>query len=170
MTTYIALLRAVNVGGFGQLAMADLRALAQAVGLLEARTHIASGNLLFQSAWDEARVKAALEERLREFTGRPVGVLVRSAGQMARVLAANPFPQAPGDKVAVIFLDQAVSPASLEGLTGRAAGEEVALGQRELYVHYPGGMGRSRLRIPAAQAGTARNINTVAKLAALAQG
>ena len=68
-----------------------------------------------------------------------------------------------------IFLDHAPAPDALKNVKGQA-NEEMQLGAREIYVHYPDGMGRSKLRIPAAGDGTARNMNTVAKLAAMATG
>jgi uncharacterized protein (DUF1697 family) len=85
---------------------------------------------------------------------------------MAEVLARNPFPDAPGNRVMAIFLD---APGTLDGITGQAPGEHIQLGQREIYVHYGSGMATTRLRIPAAAAGTARNMNTVARLADMAK-
>ena len=167
MTATIALLRAVNVGGTGKLPMAELKAIADELGLANARTYIASGNLLFDTDLPEVRVKAMLEERLEAYAGKPVGVLVRSGAEMARVATANPFADAPGNRVVAIFLDQAPPPGALDEVRG-LKDERIALGAREIYVHYGDGMADSRLVIPAAKAGTARNMNTVAKLASLA--
>jgi len=169
MQVYVALLRAVNVGGTGKLPMADLRAMAEACGLDRPRTYIASGNLLFRSAMAEAALRAALEARLLAYAGKRVGVLVRSAAEIAAVAAANPFPDAPGNRVMAIFLHEPVTPATLKGMVGETADEAVALGRREIYVHYAAGQGDSKLRIPAARDGTARNLNTVTKLAELAR-
>lgn len=167
MNAYVALLRAVNVGGTGKLPMGDLKGLCEASGFLRVRTYIASGNVVFASPKPEARVKAELEAALEAYAGKPVGVLVRDAAEMAAVLAANPFPDAPPSKTVAIFLDGPPPPDAIERATGRA-GEEIGLGAREIYVHYGDGMGRSRLKIPAALAGTARNMNTVATLADMA--
>jgi uncharacterized protein (DUF1697 family) len=169
MTAFIALLRAVNVGGTGKLPMGDLKSLCEGAGFKAVRTYIASGNVVFESENAEAEVKAALEESLREHAGRPVGVLVRTASEMADVLTRNPFPEAAPNRTVAIFLDGPPAPDALENLMGRQ-GEELRLGKREIYVHYGDGMGRSKLRIPAAKDGTARNMNTVAKLAAMAAG
>jgi len=169
MKSFVALLRAVNVGGTGKIAMTDLKALCEKTGGTEVRTYIASGNLVFKSGQSEAQIKAALEKRLHAFVGKPVAVLVRTADEMVKVAAANPFPTAPGNRVMAIFLDQAPPKDTLKTVTGQAAGEEVRLGKREIYVRYDAGMGQSKLRIPAAKEGTARNMNTVAKLAAMAQ-
>ena len=167
MTATIALLRAVNVGGTGKLPMAELKAIADELGLANARTYIASGNLLLDTDLPEVRVKAMLEERLEAYAGKPVGVLVRSGAEMARVATANPFADAPGNRVVAIFLDQAPPLGALDEVRGQKD-ERIALGAREIYVHYGDGMADSRLVIPAAKAGTARNMNTVAKLASLA--
>jgi len=164
----IALLRAVNVGGTGKLPMSELKAMAEQLGLANARTYIASGNLLFDAAGlTEAAVKARLEKRLAEYAGKPVGVLVRSAAEMAGVVADNPFASEPGNRVVAIFLDEAPPRSALSNHKG-LADERIALGRREIYVHYPAGQGTSQLTIPAAKAGTARNMNTVMKLAELA--
>ena len=167
MTAYVALLRAVNVGGTGKLAMADLKAFCEALGFSAVRTYIASGNVLFESGKSESAVKAALEQRLAEYAGKPVGVLVRTAAEMAMVAQRNPFTQAAPNRVVAIFLD-APPPADALANVSRKQDEELALGTREIYVHYGEGMADSRLMIPAAKIGTARNMNTVAKLASLA--
>jgi uncharacterized protein (DUF1697 family) len=167
MTIFVALLRAVNVGGTGKLPMADLQALCSAAGFANVRTYIASGNVVFASSLSEPRVKAALEAGLRDYAGKPVGVVVRSAAEMAAVLAANPFPKAAPNRVVAIFLDDPPPPDVMKNAAGQTT-EEVRPGKREIYVHYPGGMADSKLRIPAARAGTARNMNTVAKLADMA--
>ena len=91
MKTYVALLRAVNVGGTGKLPMSTLKQMCEEVGLKQVRTYIASGNIVFKSDTEEAEIKSALEGRLQAYAGKPVGVLVRSAGEMAAVLARNPF-------------------------------------------------------------------------------
>jgi uncharacterized protein (DUF1697 family) len=165
--TWIALLRAVNVGGTGKLPMAELREMCEAAGFAAVRTYIASGNVVFASAGTEKQVQAELEARLERYAGKPVGVVVRSAAEMAAVLAANPYAKAPPNRVVAIFLQQPPPADALKAATGRKD-EELALGKREIYVHYGDGMADSKLKIPAAKAGTARNINTIAKLAQMA--
>ncbi|QCK86102.1 DUF1697 domain-containing protein [Phreatobacter aquaticus] len=167
MTSFVALLRAVNVGGTGKLPMADLKAMAEAAGLQRVSTYIASGNLLFHSPLGEADVKALIEARLADHAGRPVGVMVRTAAEMAAVLAANPFAHEAPNRTVAIFLD-GPPPADAIAKARLRRDEAIALGRREIYVHYGEGMGQSKLVIPAAAAGTARNMNTVAKLAELA--
>jgi uncharacterized protein (DUF1697 family) len=169
MTSYVALLRAVNVGGTGKLPMTELKAMCEAAGFAHVATYIASGNVVFTSGKSETAVKTELEARLAAYAGKPVGVCVRTAEEMAQVLAANPFADAPGNRAVAIFLDAAPPKDAAEKAVGRADDEVIALGKREIYVRYgEAGQGNSKLRIPAAKTGTARNLNTVAKLAEMA--
>lgn len=167
MKAFIALLRAVNVGGTGKLPMTELKSMCEAAGFKSVRTYIASGNVVFQSAKTEAQVKAVLEAALAAYAGKPVGVLVRTAAEMAAVLANNPFSQMPGNRTVAIFLDKAPPVDALKAISGQA-NEQPRLGLREIYVYYPEGQGDSKLKIPAAKNGTARNMNTVANLAEMA--
>jgi uncharacterized protein (DUF1697 family) len=167
LTRYVALLRAVNVGGTGALPMAKLKAMCIDAGFTGVETYIASGNVIFDSKAAAARVKAELEARLLAHAKKPVGVLIRTAAEMANVLKANPFRKNEPKYTHVVFLDARPPRDALDHAVG-ASGETMALGKREIFIQYPDGAGRSRLRIPAAKAGTARNLNTVAKLAALA--
>ncbi len=167
MTRYVALLRAVNVGGTGALPMTELKAMCVAAGFTRVQTYIASGNVIFDSKAAAARVKAELEARLLAYAKKPVGVMVRTAAEMAGILKANPFRKSEPKYTYVLFLDAPPPRDALDHAVG-VTGEKMALGKREIFVHYPDGMGRSRLRIPAAKAGTARNLNTVARLAELA--
>ena len=168
MNTWIVLLRAVNVGGTGKLPMAGLRAMCAAIGFADVRTYIASGNVVLRSAHGEQQVKALLEDGLARHAGKPVGVLVRAAEEMAAVLAANPFPEAAPNRNVVVFLD-APPPSDALATVSHRNGEGIALGKREIHIHYGDGMADSKLRIPAAKNGTARNMNTVARLVAMAQ-
>lgn len=167
MQTYIALLRAVNVGGTGRLPMADLQAMCGDAGFTKVRTYIASGNVVFQSALTPKKVKSALEGRLLAYAGKPVGVAVRTADEMAAVIKQNPFADLAPDRTVAIFLDDAPPRDALAHAVG-VRDEQTRLGAREIYVHYGAGMGTSKLKIPAAKAGTARNINTITRLAAMA--
>lgn len=167
MAAFVALLRAVNVGGTGKLPMSELKAMCEELGFGSVRTYIASGNVVFTSRNSETAIKSALEKRLAVYAGKPVGVAVRSAAEMAKVLANNPFPKAAPKRTVAIFLDDKPPKDALAGIRGQKD-EEIKLGHREIYVHYGDGMGQSKLVIPAAKAGTARNINTIATLAQMA--
>jgi uncharacterized protein (DUF1697 family) len=168
MAGYVALLRAVNVGGTGILPMKELRALCVELGLENVRTYIQSGNVLFDSQLSEPALMRKLEQAIAEKTGRPVGVLVRTAVALRNILDANPFQDAKPAQVGVVFLPKAVPTKVLDGLVipGR---EVVRMIGREVFVHYPDGMGRSRLKLPFAADGTTRNLNTVAKLLGMAE-
>ena len=167
MGAFVALLRAVNVGGTGKLPMSELKAMCEELGFCGVRTYIASGNVVFTSRKSDTAIKTALERRLEAYAGTPVGVLVRSAAELARVLAENPFPKAAPNRTVAIFLDRAPPADALASIRGRK-NEELQLGRREIYVHYGEGMAASKLVIPAAKTGTARNMNTIATLAKMA--
>jgi uncharacterized protein (DUF1697 family) len=167
MGSFVALLRAINVGGTGKLPMSDLRAICEELGFEAVRTFIASGNVVFTSRKSEAAIKTALEKRLQTYAGKPVGVLVRSAAEMAQVLSDNPFQKAAPNRTMAVFLDRAPPADTLAGVRGRR-NEELGLGRREIYILYDQGMGTSKLVVPAAKTGTARNMNTVATLAKMA--
>lgn len=166
MTVYVALLRAVNVGGTGLLPMKELAALCVDLGFDNVRTYIQSGNVVFASPLSACEVKAELERALAGKMGARVDVLVRTAAALRSTLDANPFPDAQPAQVGVMFLSEAAPPDVLEGLAipGR---EEVRLANREIFIHYPDGMGRSKLKLPSVAVGTTRNLNTVAKLVAM---
>jgi uncharacterized protein (DUF1697 family) len=167
MATWIALLRAVNVGGHGKLPMAALRDICAEAGFSDIRTQGASGNAVFATDLPPDAIAAALAVRLEAFAGKPVGVILRTGAEMTAVLAANPFPAAAPKFIQTFFLPGPPPGDTLDAVRGRSD-EELRLGAREIYVHYPSGQGRSKLVIPAAREGTARNMNTIARLAEMA--
>ncbi len=167
MNAYVALLRAVNVGGTGKLSMTQLKAMCEAAGFLAVRTYIASGNVVFRSSKTEAQVKAALEAALSAYAGKPLGVMVRTAAELTAVVADNPFFKMPGNRTVAYFLDAKPSADALQTVTNQTR-EQLRLGVREIYAYYPDGIGDTKLKIPAAKHGTARNMNTIAKLAEMA--
>ena len=93
MTRYIALVRAVNVGGTAKLPMAQLKAMYGDAGFTHVETYIASGNVVFESKAAPARVQAELERRLHAYVGKPVGVVVRSAAEMRAALDSQSVSQ-----------------------------------------------------------------------------
>jgi uncharacterized protein (DUF1697 family) len=164
LTAWVALLRAVNVGGTGKLPMAELKALCERLGFAAVQTYIASGNVVFNSDLDEGAVRTAIEDAIEARFGARIAVVVRSGAELARVLADNPFPEAAGNRLLVLFTD---AEPSIEGLRHQQD-EQLAVGRREIFIHYGEGMGQSKLLVPAAKSGTMRNLNTVAKLAEMA--
>lgn len=169
MTAYVALLRAVNVGGTGKLPMSDLRAMAAGLGFANVRTFIASGNLLFDSDLDEGAVKAALEARLEAYAGKRVPVLVRSAAQLAAVAAVDPFPDAHGSRHMVFFYDAQPAADLIAGCRD-LNGERLALGVRELYVDCGDGIRFTKLKIPGKEDRTGRNMNSVKRMVGIMGG
>jgi len=166
MTVFVAFLRAVNVGGTGRLPMSDLRAMCNELGLADVQTYIASGNLAFSSDESKVSVKTALEEKLRDYVGKDDGVFIRTASELLTRLDKNPYPDRDPKYTVAIFLDRMPPKDALDKATGRND-EDMQLGAQEIYVHFGSGMGRSKLKIPAAKDGTARNMNTIRKMVTL---
>lgn len=166
MTIWVALLRGVNVGGTGKIEMARLREAVSAAGFGSVSSYIASGNLVFTGPADAGEVLGKLTKAIfGEFGGCP-DIILRTDEEIAAVLARNPFPEAAGNRVIVVFTDGAAEVGELRHQTD----EQVIAGQREVFVYYPSGQGQSKLVVTAAKHGTGRNINTVTKLAAMAAG
>ncbi len=167
MTVYVALLRAINVGGTGKLPMADLKAICEALGFADVTTFIQSGNVLFRSDLGAADVERLLDEALGKALGKKPGVMLRSRKELDAVVANAPFPDAKPNYLLVSFLPEAAPRNALDGMVA-PDGEEAVVAGREIYVHFPIGAGKSKLKLAALKPGTARNMNTVRKLAEMA--
>ncbi|MBY3175485.1 DUF1697 domain-containing protein [Rhizobium leguminosarum] len=167
MPVYIALLRAVNVGGTGSLPMAELKAICEGLGFSDVKTYIQSGNVLFRSDEAEKTVGERLDEALSKTMGKRPGVMVRSRKELDGIVADAPSPDAKPNFLLVYFLPEKPPGNALEKMVA-PDGEEAKLAGREIYVHYPNGSGRSKLKLPALKPGTSRNLNTVRKLAEMA--
>lgn len=179
MPAYIALLRAINVGGHSKVAMADLRAFVAGLGFEDAQTLLQTGNLVFRGG---ARSGAALERLLETEAKKRLDLqtdfLVRTAQEWTLVVARNPFREQakrdPGHLV-VQFLKDAPRASDTKALQDAIQGPELVRAEgKHLYVVYPAGIGRSRLTNKLIEGklgtrGTGRNWNTVLKLAALAE-
>jgi uncharacterized protein (DUF1697 family) len=148
--------------------MSDLRQLCQGCGFEDVATYIQSGNVVFRSKLSEAVAKKTLEQTLAKKMGKPFGVLLRSGSDLSSVVGNNPFPGASPNQLLIVFLDDPPPADSLETIVipGR---EELLLRGREIFIHFPDGMGTSKLKIPFQKIGTMRNLNTAKKLAAMAQ-
>nr|WP_222611171.1 DUF1697 domain-containing protein [Undibacterium sp. LX40W] len=164
----VAFLRAVNVGGTGKLPMSDLKAMCEELGFESVKTYIASGNVLFQSPLNEDVCKRKLEQRLSQYAGKNVDVFIRTPQELRSLLNHNPFQQEAGNRTVAILIDQDLNQTDLAGCKHQAQ-EKIALGERAVYVFYGEGMAASKLVIPAAKHGTARNINTMTKLCEMAR-
>jgi|HubBroStandDraft_6_1064221.scaffolds.fasta_scaffold07175_9 uncharacterized protein (DUF1697 family) len=175
----IALLRAVNVGGTKKVAMADLRAFAIALGLVDAQTLLHSGNLVFTHADKPEDLETLLEREAAKRLGLITDFFVRTAKEWDAVITGNPFPdEASRDpaRLMVMPLKKAPAAAAVKALAAAIQGPEriCAIGD-SLYASYPEGTGNSKLTIRLIESkldtrGTARNWNTTLKLAALAGG
>jgi uncharacterized protein (DUF1697 family) len=179
MPTYVALLRGINLGARNRVAMADLRHLLQELGYQGVRTHLQSGNAVFSTTTrSAAAVQKAVEGAIADRLDMEVRVIVRSAAQLAKVVAADPL----GDRVTdparymVVFLDKAVSQGAVADIDPSSyQPEQFAVVGKELYLWLPDGSHASRLaQVMAARklggAGTMRNWRTVTKLAEMAGG
>jgi uncharacterized protein (DUF1697 family) len=178
MAVFVALLRAVNVGGTGKLPMQDLRAACEGAGFRRVSTYIASGNVVLETDKSATAVKRLIRELLRDQFGLTKNhVLVRTPGQLARVIARNPFVAAAAERpnlLMVNFLDGLPPPAAAGALAAYDGPERLHLAGDHLYVDYAEGVARSKLtpafldkalRVPA----TSRNWNTTNKLLDMAR-
>jgi uncharacterized protein (DUF1697 family) len=174
---YVALLRGVNVGGKGRLAMADLRAVLAELGFRGISTLLQSGNAAFTAAGDSAPtdLAIAIAGGLLSECGLATRVVIRTPAEIQAVIAANPFPEAVSapKTLHVAFLEEDVDPVRLAALPAdRYVPDEIRNGDRVLYLHLPNGAGRSRLALEFERklgiVGTARNWNTVTGLLVLA--
>ena len=176
MPTWVALLRAVNVGGRNKVPMADLRRVVEALPATDVRTYVQSGNVVFRSpVRSEPALVDALAAALRDAFGFAIGVIVRDAAGLAAALAGNPLLGEGRDAthLALTFLSATPTVGTLAPGIQRLGDEEYALVGRELYLYAPDGLGRSKLGPVLAERklgvrGTTRNWRSVTALAALA--
>ena len=119
------------------------------------RTYIASGNVVFESALPESAMKQQLQRRLLAYAGKPVGVMVRTAKEMAEVLARNPFPNAPANRTMAIFLDAAPPPDALESVSGAVDRGGRSWAAERSTCSTARRWRAAKLKIPAAKNGTA---------------
>ncbi|HZS62199.1 MAG TPA: DUF1697 domain-containing protein [Gemmatimonadaceae bacterium] len=162
---YVAFLRGINLGSRRSVAMADLRAFAEALAFTRVSTLLNSGNLVFETTGKSgAQLERLLEAECEKYLGLRTEFYVRNATELSTLIKENPFPvEAKKDpsRLVVIFLKQTLAATSVV-IPGR---ERVRVTGRHAFVYYPDGQGRSKLKLPGD--GTARNWNTVTKLAML---
>ncbi|HEY8981698.1 MAG TPA: DUF1697 domain-containing protein [Streptomyces sp.] len=177
-TTYAALLRGINVGGHRKLPMADLRTLMEGLGHDAVRTHLQSGQAVFTASdGDETSLAAELEAAVEKRFGFTVDVIVRDHAYLKAIVDDCPFPAADlqPKQLHVTYFSAPVTPDRFAEIDQQARlPEEFRLGDRALYLYAPDGLGRSKLaeqlarpRLTKGLIATARNWNTVVKLAEL---
>jgi uncharacterized protein (DUF1697 family) len=178
MPAYIALLKGVNVGG-NPLKMDWLRQTCEELGLRQVQTYLQSGNLVFSTTLPATKLAAVLKTKIDAQTVRPVPVVIRTAAEMGRIAAANPFLEKKGvalDKLHVTFLGQSpVKPdtARLDRLAGQR--DQYHLAGKEIYLHCPINYGETKLSNAALEkalgvSATTRNWATINALIALSAG
>jgi uncharacterized protein (DUF1697 family) len=180
MTTHVALVRAINVGGRNRISMSDLRALLTELGLANVRTVLQTGNVVFDSRGrSPEELERLLERAAADRLGLDTVFVVRTAREWQELVSANPFPaEAETDPAHLVVMPLKETPDRdrLSDLAATIVGREVVRScGRQLYIVYPDGIGRSRLTSAVierrlATQGTARNWNTALKLASLAAG
>ncbi len=188
MATHVALLRGINVGGNNKIAMADLRAVVASLGHTDVATHLQSGNVVFTArgagaARDEGTtaLAAELEQAIARDCGIRPRVVVLSREELGQVVRDNPYRAEPNPKyVHAVFFGAQPGPAVMERIVAaerqvaaKGGRDEVTVVGRTLFLHTPGGYGRSELAAQlnrasgGAATGTARNWSTVTALLAL---
>ncbi|MGQ0632820.1 MAG: DUF1697 domain-containing protein [Sporichthyaceae bacterium] len=184
-TVMVALLRGVNVGGASKVAMADVRAVTESCGFRHVRSYVQSGNLIFaaQAPATPRSVEQRLAQALAEQTSVAPAVLVRTHAELQAVVAANPFADrgAGPTQLHVVFLAQRLTAAAMSLDADEFTPEEFSIAGREIYLHLPGGAGRSKLAVALtkgltragggdrAASGTMRNWRTVTTLLEMAE-
>jgi len=178
MTTMIALLRGVNVGGHNMIKMDSLRALCESLGHCDVQTYVQSGNVIFRTKErDITKIARKVEDAIEKKHGFRPDVVLRTTAEMREVIARNPFAKRKGiepGKLIVTFLDSeppAEAKVAVQAL--KPDPEEIRMNGRELYIYFPNGSGRSKLVPLLSRAlknkGTGRNWNTVVKLLEMAE-
>ncbi|QGZ95472.1 hypothetical protein DSM104635_02321 [Terricaulis silvestris] len=149
--------------------MSELREVCEAAGFSNVRTLIASGNLVLNAKFTGAKLEAKLEKVILAGLELKTDVFVRDADQLDAVIDANPFKaftKTNPNFLVVNFMRSSATKAELEAMENTAlTGEEIRQGKDCLYIKFPQGQGVSKLKMP--KSGTARNWNTVTKLAAM---
>jgi uncharacterized protein (DUF1697 family) len=171
MNTWIAFLRAINVGGNNLIKMSDLRDLLTGLGLEDVKTHLQSGNAVFNSrSKDRTKLSQEISAAVHKAHGHRPDVILRTPDELRRALDRVPFdPSANPSLVLINFLADPADPEGAKELAAYEGPETVVVHGSEVYIHYPEWMGRSKLnRVPMEKLlgtrGTARNLNTARKM------
>jgi uncharacterized protein (DUF1697 family) len=168
MAKHVALLRGINVGGHRKVPMAELREMAEQLGLADVRTYVASGNLVFGSDEKEAALEQRLERAIAQRFGFPVDVIARSAAEWSAYVRANPMAaesRSHPNRVMMVIGKDAPKKADVDALAKRAsANERVVLAGNAIWIWFGDGAGRSKLGTGPKGVWTNRNWRTVLTL------
>ena len=181
MPTYVILLRAVNVGGYGKLPMVEFRKTLSKLGYENVETYIQSGNAVIDAKVSASKVAEAIAAALEKKTGAPAGVIVRTHDELDRLIHENPFAAeaVDGTKVHVAFLSGPAGPQAGEALERIVTKypnrrDRYHLAGNHIYFHLPDGAAETKFTGKALDnsigaIGTGRNWNTVLKLHAMSK-
>jgi uncharacterized protein (DUF1697 family) len=174
MTTYISLLRGVNVGGKNRIKMDELAKLYESMGYSRVRTYIQSGNVLFDSAdMDTGRLQREIEGKIMSVLGLDVRVLIRTRDELRDVIGRNPFGREYIDQLYVAFLSAATGNPPMDALDKlKDEREHFVISGKEIFIYYYNGAGTTKFSNAALEkklgaVSTMRNWNTVNQLAAM---
>lgn len=179
MSSYVALIRGINVGSHRRIPMADLRDLTESLGHESVKTYVQSGNVVFEStARSERKLEQGFEKAIADELGHDVRVMVRSAAHVGRIIKQNPYADRKPEpkQLHVVFLADKPKAADLRAFdTDPYAPDEMTAKDRELYVYLPNGAGQARLTTAILEKqlgvpGTMRNWRTVTTLADMLAG
>lgn len=181
MPTYAILLRAVNVGGYGKLSMAELRNTLSSLGFKNVETYIQSGNAVVDANVPAERVRLSVAVALQKLTGTAVDVIIRTHDQLDELIHRNPFATeaVDGTRVHIAFLSGPAAPtarAALESIVEKYPNrrDRYHLAGDHIYFHFPDGAADTKftgkfLDKAIGAVGTGRNWNTVLKLHAMSK-
>jgi len=178
LTTYLALLRGINLGGVNKVPMKELRTLFEELGYEDVQTYLQSGNVVFEAKSSTSkRLAAEIEGAITEAFKPAVSVIVRTHRELERVATGKPFPTegVKPSSLHVMFLAEPASAKAIKTLDpDRSPPDEFEVKGREVYLLFPNGSGRSKLTLDYFEKklgtrGTGRNWNTVVKVLELMQ-
>lgn len=175
MPTYVAFLRGVNLGPQRKVSMPRLAELGRELGYADVWTWVNSGNLVLTTPKEATEVEREVEHALQREYGTQTDVAVRSAVELAALLARNPFPDGSPSRVTIVFLMGSAPEGLAQRLAGVATGSEpYEVADREVWVHYSDGQARSALAVGfsriAGVSTTTRTVGTVTKIVARTAG
>lgn len=176
MAVVVAFLRGINVGGNKKVSMADLKAGLEAAGFAPVKTHLNSGNVVFEAGrLTDSQAAAAVAKAVKDSAGVDCHVQVRSCAELKQALAADPFPETDGSRMQINFLDGPTKMQAFDALAAKIAGpERLKLDGEVIYGAFPDGVSASELfkvnwpKLLGVEV-TARNRNTVQKLVEIAE-